>query len=671
MGSPDNPQGPREVITDADRVAEVGRIVELSKKVAIPWGGGTKDVADYYGILGLDPSANASEVKKALRKVTRLVHPDVFREERLKQKAQEAIILVNDAKSVLDNPNDKQTYDNTLNFIANGILDFHNKIKEGKNYYQLLELNYTDKQLPRNTQVLFDYCRQEKPFEFVFFMKFFHNAGLSNYQVTNVVKQLKKAVDTLSDPQKKQQYDSQHGVRGGFNALFGNLFGGVGLDSFFSNVGTQWPAEETLMDMWRRTAPGTQQTPPQKKGKEKKKDNQEKSGYEQLLGLSYDFDGFIEIIESKRLFNKPEAINGLSLEEVANRCKAVWELRREAADEINSALNSQSIPKEYGIRRMLVKIIKEVRDLDTEIFNAKSEMELIRLAMTLTLKDKDEKLKNLSTLVKEAFESKDPEPLKNIHFDAYQAVKRILKEKEQKEQKKAQTVAEADEAQKQREKQLLDQIRKETAALGESIKGVDSFQNLVVLISGFSGSELVFGEERIKKNELLQKLQTCWRFRYNPVTEIKQELQRIPEVVGLREKMKQLMVEGRKEVDKPIEVLEDFSQNNVLFIVAALKILSEQGVKFVKRSSKNDQVVVVDLSQLAQHVEEVWENRQNKDTTLAGLQRFVTSGYDLRYRIYHKIKASMRNSKSDPDYEIESIERDQDYQSYLKKLPKT
>ena len=69
---------------------------------------------DFYGILGVDKTASADEIKKAYRKLSKQYHPDVNPEggERFKEIAE--------AYDTLSNPEKKQKYDNPMSNMFGG-----------------------------------------------------------------------------------------------------------------------------------------------------------------------------------------------------------------------------------------------------------------------------------------------------------------------------------------------------------------------------------------------------------------------------------------------------------------------------------------------------------------------------------------------------------------------
>ncbi|KAF4341874.1 molecular chaperone [Fusarium beomiforme] len=65
---------------------------------------------DYYAILGLPPAANRDEIKKAYRQLAKKTHPDKNQED---EDATANFQKLNDAYSILSDPNKRRTYDTT------------------------------------------------------------------------------------------------------------------------------------------------------------------------------------------------------------------------------------------------------------------------------------------------------------------------------------------------------------------------------------------------------------------------------------------------------------------------------------------------------------------------------------------------------------------------------
>src|SRR5688500_19288542 len=62
---------------------------------------------DYYGILGVEPSAGEAEIKIAYRRLARKYHPDVSKE----AGAEEKFKAVNEAHEALRDPQKRAAYD--------------------------------------------------------------------------------------------------------------------------------------------------------------------------------------------------------------------------------------------------------------------------------------------------------------------------------------------------------------------------------------------------------------------------------------------------------------------------------------------------------------------------------------------------------------------------------
>ena len=62
---------------------------------------------DYYGILGVEPSAGEAEIKTAYRRLARKYHPDVSKE----AGAEEKFKAVNEAYEALRDPEKRKAYD--------------------------------------------------------------------------------------------------------------------------------------------------------------------------------------------------------------------------------------------------------------------------------------------------------------------------------------------------------------------------------------------------------------------------------------------------------------------------------------------------------------------------------------------------------------------------------
>ena len=62
---------------------------------------------DYYGVLGVEPSAGDAEIKTAYRRLARKYHPDVSKE----AGAEDKFKAVNEAYEALRDPERRKAYD--------------------------------------------------------------------------------------------------------------------------------------------------------------------------------------------------------------------------------------------------------------------------------------------------------------------------------------------------------------------------------------------------------------------------------------------------------------------------------------------------------------------------------------------------------------------------------
>jgi curved DNA-binding protein CbpA len=68
-------------------------------------------MADYYQLLGVSPQASVAEVRQAYARLAREKHPDRFRDEAEKQRAQREFQDITTAFNALANPKSRQEYD--------------------------------------------------------------------------------------------------------------------------------------------------------------------------------------------------------------------------------------------------------------------------------------------------------------------------------------------------------------------------------------------------------------------------------------------------------------------------------------------------------------------------------------------------------------------------------
>ena len=70
-----------------------------------------RSLSSHYDVLGVEPSAEAEEVRQAYRKLARAYHPDINPED---PKAHERMALINVAFEVLSDPVRRMEYDQTI-----------------------------------------------------------------------------------------------------------------------------------------------------------------------------------------------------------------------------------------------------------------------------------------------------------------------------------------------------------------------------------------------------------------------------------------------------------------------------------------------------------------------------------------------------------------------------
>lgn len=79
------------------------------------------EFADYYKVLGVDPSSSAEEIKRAYKKLARKYHPDVSKE----ADAQEKFQRVSDAYDNLKNDEKRAEYDQLRAYVNGESQHFH------------------------------------------------------------------------------------------------------------------------------------------------------------------------------------------------------------------------------------------------------------------------------------------------------------------------------------------------------------------------------------------------------------------------------------------------------------------------------------------------------------------------------------------------------------------
>lgn len=93
---------------------------------------------NYYKILEVDKDASSEVIDKAYKALAKKYHPDL-QEESNKAKAEEKLKLINEAYSILSDPNSRAKYDSTLKEFEISQEDFSRLTKENQDLHN--ELN--------------------------------------------------------------------------------------------------------------------------------------------------------------------------------------------------------------------------------------------------------------------------------------------------------------------------------------------------------------------------------------------------------------------------------------------------------------------------------------------------------------------------------------------------
>lgn len=96
--------------------------------------------SNYYEVLGVDPDASASKISERYRELAKKWHADRFSgydlSERYEQKIQEISTELNDAHRTLSNPDDRESYDASLETDPaeiSSVIDAESAFRRGRN----------------------------------------------------------------------------------------------------------------------------------------------------------------------------------------------------------------------------------------------------------------------------------------------------------------------------------------------------------------------------------------------------------------------------------------------------------------------------------------------------------------------------------------------------------
>jgi curved DNA-binding protein CbpA len=103
----------------------------------------TRLVNSYYGLLGLQPSASATDIRKAYHRLSKLYHPDTT--ELPEEIARGKFQRLNEAYATLSNPDRRSNYDLKIGYLED-------VLRQKRVNYGNLE-DYTPKKVPNSAYI--------------------------------------------------------------------------------------------------------------------------------------------------------------------------------------------------------------------------------------------------------------------------------------------------------------------------------------------------------------------------------------------------------------------------------------------------------------------------------------------------------------------------------------